>query len=80
MLTLPPRGGDLPNWCVSLRGCRRIGPHRTIVVVDVVVIVIVIFIVVAIAIIIVIVVVPVLVIVIVPASPGPRHGRRLVPR
>ena len=33
----PPRGGDLPSWCASLRGCRRIGPHLVIVVVVVVV-------------------------------------------
>ena len=31
-----PKGGDLPSWCASLRGCRRVGPHRLIVVVVVV--------------------------------------------
>ena len=29
----PPRGGDLPSGCVSLRGCRRIGAQEIIVVV-----------------------------------------------
>ena len=29
----PPRGGDLPSWCVSLRGCSRIDAQRIIVVV-----------------------------------------------
>ena len=38
---LPLERGDLPNWCVSLRGCRRVGPHRVIVVVVVVVVVLV---------------------------------------
>ena len=37
----PPRGGDLPSWCASLRGCRRVGPHRVIVVAVVVVVVVV---------------------------------------
>ena len=32
--------GDIPNWCVSLRGCRRIGPHIIIVAVVVVVVVV----------------------------------------
>ena len=32
----PLKRGDLPNWCVFLRGCRRVGPHRIIVVVVVV--------------------------------------------
>ena len=41
LLALPPRGGYLPNWCVSLRGCRRIGPHRIVVVAVVVVVVVV---------------------------------------
>ena len=29
----PPKGGDLPSWCASLRGYRRVAPHRVIVVV-----------------------------------------------
>ena len=32
----PPKGGDLPSWCVSLRGRKRIVAHEVIVVVVVV--------------------------------------------
>ena len=38
---LPPRGGDLPSGCVSLRGCRRIGAQEIMCIIVVVVIVLV---------------------------------------
>ena len=38
MLTLPPKGGDLPNWCVSLGGSELVAHPRIIVVIVVVVV------------------------------------------
>ena len=38
----PARGGDLPSWCASLRGCRRVGPHRVIVVEYIIILIIII--------------------------------------
>ena len=64
----PPRGGDLPSGCVSLRGCRRIGAQEIIVVVDddgddddTIVIIIIIVIVIVIIIIIIIVIITIIV-------------------